>query len=193
MSRRILILFGVIWKLEGCGADGCELAELTWGGGWGFDGAMDTTGGIDFEGLWAKVLRDYRGDPEIHGPAHWRRVEGSGLQIAADNGADADVVRLFAVLHDSRRVNDSHELKHGELAAEYAETLRGKWFPPSVLKEERFAKLTYACRWHTHGKLSEDATIGACWDADRLDLGRVGLIPEARFMSTRLGKELAGG
>ena len=155
---------------------------------------MGTMGGIDFAGLWAQVLSDYRGDPEsIHGPAHWRRVERNGLLIAGDNGADAEVVRLFAVLHDSRRVHDGHELEHGALAAKYAETLRERWFPLDALDEARFEKLTFACRWHTHGKQSEDATIGACWDADRLDLGRVGITPKARFMSTRKGKELAGG
>ena len=34
-------------------------------------------------------------------------------------------------------------------------------------------------------------TIGTCWDADRLDLGRVGVIPSVDFMSTQDGKEAA--
>jgi uncharacterized protein len=33
--------------------------------------------------------------------------------------------------------------------------------------------------------------IGACWDADRLDLTRVGIIPDPDMMSTEPGKELA--
>ena len=34
-------------------------------------------------------------------------------------------------------------------------------------------------------------TIGTCWDADRLDLGRVGVIPSVDFMSTHAGKKAA--
>ena len=52
--------------------------------------------------------------------------------------------------------------------------------------------LHYACTWHTHGQLSSDPTIATCWDADRLDLGRVGMRPHADYMSTAKGKELAG-
>jgi len=33
-------------------------------------------------------------------------------------------------------------------------------------------------------------SIGTCWDADRLDLGRVGVIPSVNFMSTPAGKEV---
>jgi hypothetical protein len=31
-------------------------------------------------------------------------------------------------------------------------------------------------------------TVGACWDADRLNLLRVGMTPDARFMSTAEGR-----
>ena len=51
--------------------------------------------------------------------------------------------------------------------------------------------LGYAIRHHTGGKVSEDPTIGACWDSERLDLGRVGIIPVGTMMSTRPGKEIA--
>jgi hypothetical protein len=51
--------------------------------------------------------------------------------------------------------------------------------------------LETACVWHTEEKHHTDPTIGTCWDADRLDLGRVGMIPNARFMSTAFGKEIA--
>jgi len=51
--------------------------------------------------------------------------------------------------------------------------------------------LQEACRRHADGKLSGDATIGTCGDAARLDLGRVGTIPDPRFMSTSAGKAAA--
>ena len=36
-----------------------------------------------------------------------------------------------------------------------------------------------------------DPTIDACFDADRLDLGRVGIIPDPGRLATEKGKELA--
>ena len=51
--------------------------------------------------------------------------------------------------------------------------------------------LVEACRGHHHGTTSESITIGTCWDADRLDLPRVGMSPEEAYMSTPEGKRLA--
>jgi uncharacterized protein len=50
--------------------------------------------------------------------------------------------------------------------------------------------LVYACTWHTDGLHHDDATIGTCWDADRLDIERAGVIPNAKFMSTDSGREI---
>jgi uncharacterized protein len=150
---------------------------------------MDSSNLINFNAVWNSVLSEFRGDTSsIHGPAHWKRVEANGLKIAAINHASATVVRLFAVFHDSQRIDDSDEMTHGELAAEYVASLRGRLFD---LDDRSFQQLQYACRWHTHGKVSSDPTIGACWDADRLDLTRVGIIPNPKLMSTEPGKELA--
>lgn len=144
---------------------------------------------IDFDAVWESVLSEFpRGHSSIHGPEHWRRVEANGLKIAAFNRASITVVRLFALLHDSRRTDDSYESVHGELAADYAATLRGKLFD---LDDESFNLLQYACRWHTHGKVTSDPTIGACWDADRLDLTRVGIIPNPDLMCTEAGRRFA--
>lgn len=76
--------------------------------------AMTISSPIDFDDVWAQIIREFRGNPDsIHGPAHWRRVEQSGLKIAASNGASVDVVRLFDALHDSCREDDTFELHHG--------------------------------------------------------------------------------
>jgi hypothetical protein len=40
-------------------------------------------------------------------------------------------------------------------------------------------------------RILSDPTIGTCRDADRLDLWRVHLQPDERYMSTERGKELA--
>ena len=142
-----------------------------------------------WKALWDYVVREFRGDlGAAHGPAHWRRVERNGLLLASRSGAVIDVVRLFAVFHDSRRERDGWDNAHGARGAEYAATLRGVLFE---LSDAHFELLQYACKWHTDGRLSEEPTVGTCWDADRLDLGRVGtqLIP--RYMSTEFGREIA--
>jgi hypothetical protein len=36
---------------------------------------------------------------------------------------------------------------------------------------------------HSNGAVDADPTIQTCWDADRLDLGRVGIKPPARYLS----------
>jgi uncharacterized protein len=44
------------------------------------------------------------------------------------------------------------------------------------LSDEDFQLLYDACAAHTDGGTQADITIQTCWDADRLDLGRVGMM-----------------
>ena len=120
-------------------------------------------------------------DSLIHGPAHLDRVESIGLRLARKTGADKDVVRLFALFHDSRRENDGTDSKHGERGAELAKSWRDKRFK---LDDERMELLVLACSGHADGRTSSDPTIGTCWDADRLNLPRVGVTPERGMLST---------
>ncbi|MBN2345700.1 MAG: hypothetical protein JXO51_04855 [Candidatus Aminicenantes bacterium] len=57
------------------------------------------------------------------------------------------------------------------------------------LEPEQLALLKRAMSGHAGGRVSGDPTIGVCWDADRLDLWRVGSLPVVELMSTRAGKE----
>jgi uncharacterized protein len=145
---------------------------------------------IDFESLWTSVIAEpnHRDRYSVHGPDHWRRVERNGCILAARTGAIVPVVRLFALFHDSRRENDGYDSDHGRRGAEFAAKVRGSWFQ---LPDDQFELLRYACVWHTDGHHHEDPTIGTCWDADRLDLGRVGMIPDPSYMSTAFGAEIA--
>jgi hypothetical protein len=51
------------------------------------------------------------------------------------------------------------------------------------LDDPSFDLLMYACIWHTDKDFTDNITIGTCWDADRLDLGRVGIFPSPQFLS----------
>lgn len=140
----------------------------------------------DYDALWKHIEEQFLlGIDSIHGPRHWRRVEQFGLQLAADNGADITVVRLFAILHDSRRFDEHTDAEHGWRGAIYAEKLRGQWFK---IGDHQFEQLYEAIEFHASGRISQDITIGTCWDADRLDLGRVGINPSSNYMSTENAK-----
>ena len=51
--------------------------------------------------------------------------------------------------------------------------------------------LVTACQIHNGGPPQTDPTLAVCLDADRLDLGRVGIIPDPRFLSTATAKDIA--
>lgn len=121
-----------------------------------------------------------------HGVAHWARVRRHGLEIGTLVGADLRVVELFAVLHDSRRHNEGRDPDHGQRAADYAHWLNGRCFE---LEPAAMALLAQACRTHTGGSGAASVTVHTCWDADRLDLGRVGITPDRRYLSTLPARE----
>jgi hypothetical protein len=123
-----------------------------------------------------------------HGVAHWARVLENGLRLAGKTGAIIDVVQLFAVLHDSRRCNESGDPDHGPRAAEFARALRGGLID---LPDDEFGLLYRACAGHTHERTHPDITIQTCWDADRLDLGRVGITPDPRRLCTKAARRRA--
>ena len=113
----------------------------------------------------------------IHGVPHWSRVWVHGRMLAAELDLDPAVLAWFAFMHDSQRSNDGWDPHHGRRAADLAARLRRR----SVLTEldaSGFERLCEAMRLHSDGHTTGDATVLACWDADRLDLGRVGIRPQ---------------
>jgi uncharacterized protein len=116
-----------------------------------------------------------------HGVAHWARVLENGLRLADETGADLEVVQLFAILHDCRRVSEGSDPEHGPRAAQYAAELQGGLFH---LRGPEFRLLCRACAGHTHERTHANITIQTCWDADRLDLGRVGIAPDPLYLGT---------
>lgn len=120
-----------------------------------------------------------------HGIAHWARVLDNGIRLAGETGANSDVVQLFAVLHDSQRVNEVTDPDHGPRAAAFAQDLRGLLFD---LPDHEFRLLHRACAGHTHERTHSNVTIQTCWDADRLDLGRVGITPLPSRLCTEVAK-----
>lgn len=126
------------------------------------------------------------GPDSAHGPTHWRRVEAYALYLCNHTGGDPVVAELFAWFHDCCRVSDDRDPGHGLRGAKRAQELRHRL----PLDDERFELLFQACSGHTELVFSHDPTIAACWDADRLDLDRVGIEPDPGYFSTSEGKRL---
>ena len=116
------------------------------------------------------------------GPGAGERAQAGARQP----GRTPSVIQLFALFHDSRRENDGH---------------RPRPRPPrrctsrpsfaagcSSSPDAEFALLYRACEWHTEGRTDPDVTVRTCWDADRLDLGRVGIVPSPKYLCTTAAK-----
>ena len=60
---------------------------------------------------------------------------------------------------------------------------------PSSLFWNKPPERIQACDLHTEGYLEADITVQTCWDADRLDLGRVGTTPRVEKLCTEGAKD----
>ena len=126
----------------------------------------------------------------LHGVHHWDRVYGNGKLLCKKNkDTDPFVVGLFAYLHDCCRHNDGNDDQH---------CLRASWFITMISRtllrdvtDEQIMLLKKACELHTNTLRTGDPTIDTCFDADRLDLTRCGVIPDPFRMATRYGADIA--
>lgn len=124
----------------------------------------------------------------LHGESHWLHVTQVGHELAEQTpDCDLAVIFLFGLLHDSKRVSDGRDPEHGERASKFACQLHQQDCLP--LDNGQLDMLMFACHEHDNGKTSDDPTIGICWDADRLNLWRVGHVPKPKFMSTEPAKQ----
>ena len=142
-----------------------------------------------FEKVAEKAGGQFRLDIDsIHGLPHWKRVKQIGLYLANGTGADIRVVTLFSALHDSQRENEYQDPDHGHKATEYALELHKRGL--FEVSDKQLDQLLFACRHHNNKKAkSDDLTIRTCWDADRLDLYRLGEIPDDKYFYTEVAKE----
>ena len=125
---------------------------------------------------------------DIHGIEHWDNVYKNALKLK-DNDINLNILYAFAYLHDSARFNDGIDLYHGARAVENVKKLSKTIL--SNLSHEEIFELSYACCYHTTEHKTNNKTINACFDADRLDLIRVDIIPDPFQMASKKGAEIA--
>lgn len=127
----------------------------------------------------------------VHGLDHWFRVwKNAQLLTGMEPSADLEVIALYALFHDSMRLNDGDDPGHGMRGYKLWERINQRLELGQFLSQRQNEQLFEACAEHNNGLRSTDPTIAVCWDADRLDLHRKGIWPDARFMSTQDGINL---
>ena len=131
----------------------------------------------------------------IHGVYHWHRVYNNALKLAKHYEIDSKVFMLFALFHDSKRENDNIDPLHGKRGGRYAKSIQNDISVLKALSKEELELLEYACSSHTktdyEHAFSDNLIANICWDADRLDIGRVGFIVNPDYLHTDYAKELA--
>ena len=121
----------------------------------------------------------------IHGVDHWLRVYSNGTRLAVSTGADLNVIKWFALLHDSGRRSDGSDREHGPRAVAFAMDHRAQM----DMNDSVFDLLLSAIACHTTGcSPTADITVQTCLDADRLDIGRVGLRINTQLLYTEAAK-----
>jgi uncharacterized protein len=140
--------------------------------------------------LWQLVTAQFRLDPEfLPGPSHWLTVRRNGLFLARHHDADEEIIRLFAVFHDSCREDEFTDPEHGPRGAQLA--LEFRQVGHIHLDDIRMDLLVTACNIHNGGSPQTEPTLAVCLDADRLDLGRVGITPDPTLLSTATARSIA--
>lgn len=127
-----------------------------------------------------------------HGLEHWERVYENCLKLASFYNISSEVFELFSLLHDSKREDEFRDIDHGKRAALLVKKL--VFNNEIILSKEDTNRLIFACSNHTvpnkKAKLYNDIVVQICFDADRLDIGRVGIVPEEKYFFTDYAKKL---
>jgi len=128
----------------------------------------------------------------LHGINHWERVFLNTQKLSKYYNIESDIFELFALLHDSQRFDDYADLGHGQRAKKFTKSLIEKG--TIKLNKDDQERLLYACENHTKPnkkhKLYNDLIVQICLDSDKMDIGRVGVIPDEKYFLTDYAKEL---
>jgi MoaA/NifB/PqqE/SkfB family radical SAM enzyme len=141
--------------------------------------------------VWEIIISNYTKGGNNHGGDHIMRVVRNAEMLAKINcpGAIFNAI-IAASLHDIGRIGKKEKNKtHALRGAEIAGKMLKKYFSDCDIDSE---KIIYAIRHHSEGKVSNDPLIGTIWDADRLDLERVGIKINPAFLSTKAAKDFLG-
>lgn len=155
---------------------------------------------IGLDSLVHKAKIDFNG---VHGFAHWRAVYRNGLTLMPS--IDKYVLFYFSVFHDFFRENDMADTAHGKNAL-YAipsiePTIRMSSKDRGKVKSQ-IEILSFALEHHDDtpedyaaikNPLKDSQTVQILLDADRLDLGRVGIVPLSEYLLSEQARKYNDG
>ena len=121
-----------------------------------------------------------------HGILHWARVVENGRVLADRLGISRTLTDIFGILHDARRINEYTDRDHGIRSGALVRQLSNDGV--LVLADKGVRELEFACCFHSTGRRDGPLLAQVCWDADRLDLGRVGIEPNRERLCTGAAK-----
>jgi uncharacterized protein len=149
---------------------------------------MEREFAMETEKLLPEIMAQFALDPHgLHGLPHWARVLENALCLARDTDVNPEVLELFAILHDSRRISDGEDGDHGRRSGEFAVHCRDLGYK---LDDDDFERLHTAIVGHNKCCADPgDETIRICWDAERLDLPRLGLTARPNAMHTEAARD----
>lgn len=141
---------------------------------------------VDFEQVRNIAFKHMKLKKGLHGFGHIERVVEYAKLIAKKEcpGKYEDII-VGAYLHDVGRIDDSENNEHALKSAEIAEFLISRHWPWLDKK-----KIVEAIKYHADGDVTDDHVIGAIWDADRLDLDRIGKVIDCNLLSTKTAKKI---
>lgn len=120
----------------------------------------------------------------VHGYNHWVRVVQNGIEISKEMGTSRKQAIIFGFFHDIERYNDDEDPEHGARGADFMLSLKSE----INLTEKELESVFLGCEGHNFRKNIKDLEIGACWDADRLDLYRSEIIPDPAYLNSTYTK-----
>jgi uncharacterized protein len=129
---------------------------------------------------------------DIHGTNHWERVFLNTQKLSKYYNIESEVFELFAILHDSQRLDNYADIEHGKRAKKFTEILIKEGIINLDINDQE--RLLFACENHTkpnkQHKLFKDLVIQICLDSDKMDIGRVGVMPNEKYFLTNYAKEI---
>lgn len=125
--------------------------------------------------LVAEAQKRFDGQDPAHDWQHNLRVMAMCERIGREEGADMEVLRLAALLHDIGRVE---ERQTGECHAEISARLAGEWLAERSMTEAFISRVQSAILAHRFRKERPPHTLEekVLFDADKLDsIGAIGV------------------
>lgn len=141
---------------------------------------------LDDEEVIDMCLKFYTMRIGIHGESHIRNVVKLAKRISRRECPQyTNDVIVGAALHDVGRRDDFGGNEHAVRGSRIAKgVIKSYW--PNLHAD----KIVEAIKYHTGGLTTSDPLIGSIWDADRLDLVRLGKRIDISLLSTKTAKKI---